>query len=74
MTLEPDYGLAEIAKAIGMSTRWVRDRVNIDGATHIRYGNKIRMTEAMVEELRQSHVKAAPVPQSITTGRRKKAS
>lgn len=73
--LEPDYSLAEVAKAIGMSTRWIRDRVNDekDPAEHLRYGHKIRFTAGQVELLRQRHTKAAPSPAaSITTGRKKR--
>lgn len=70
MTLEPDYDLDQIAEAVGMSTRWVRDRVK-DGAAHQRYGRKIKMTAAQVTQLRAQHTHA-PVEQSITTGRRKR--
>lgn len=81
MTLEPDYSLEEVAEAIGMSTRWIRDRIR-DGkedkgpaVEHIRYGHKIRFTEAQVDKLRETHTKApAPVVESVTTGRKKKAS
>lgn len=74
MTLEPDYDLEQIADAVGMSTRWVRDRVK-EGAAHQRYGNKIKMTAEQVALLRAAHTKEpAPVVESITTGRRKRAS
>lgn len=72
--LEPDYSLAEVAKAIGMSTRWIRDRVNDENnpAEHLRYGHKIRFTDAQVKKLREQHTKSpAPVVASITTGRKK---
>lgn len=74
--LEPDYSLQEVAKAIGMSTRWIRDRVNDkdEPAEHLRYGHKIRFTAAQVEKLRAAHVKApAPVIESITTGKKRRA-
>lgn len=75
MTLEPDYSLEEVAEAIGMSTRWIRDRCNLDGAEHIRYGHKIRFTEAQVEKLRATHTKVpVVVSQPVTTGRKKRAS
>lgn len=72
MTLEPDYSLEDVAQAIGMSTRWIRDRCK-EGAEHIRYGHKIRFTEAQVAKLRNDHTKA-PAAEGITTGRKKKAS
>lgn len=73
MTLSRDYTLDEVAEALGMSTRWVRDRVNLDGAEHIRYGHKIRFTAKQVDDLRAAHVKS-PAAGSITTGRKKRAS
>lgn len=72
-TLEPDFSLEEVATAIGMSTRWIRDRVKHDGAEHIRYGHKIRFTAAMVDKLRAAHTVAHPVA-PVTTGPAKKAS
>lgn len=69
MTLEVDYSLEDVAKATGMSTRWIRDRCK-DGAEHIRYGHKIRFTQAMVEKLRADHTKT-PSAEPITTGRKK---
>lgn len=71
MTLDPDYTLEEVALAIGMSTRWIRDRCK-DGAEHIRYGHKIKFTEAQVEKLRADHTKQ-PTTESITTGKKKSA-
>lgn len=67
MTLEADYTLAEVAMALGMSQRWVRDRIRLDGVPHQRYGHVIRFTEAQVAELRAQHV-ATRVNQPITTG------
>lgn len=72
MTLEPDYSLAEVAKALGMSERWVRARLK-EGAEHQRYGHKIRFTPEQVDKLRAAHV-SQPAPQSITTGRKRRAS
>lgn len=73
MNLEIDYDLDQIAEAVGMSTRWVRDRVR-DGAAHQRYGNKIKMTAEQVALLRAAHTKEPdPVVESITTGRRKRS-
>ena len=72
MTLEPDYSLADVAKALGMSERWVRARLK-EGAEHQRYGHKIRFTAEQVDKLRASHTKQ-PAPQSITTGRKRRTS
>lgn len=73
--LEPDYSLSEVAKAIGMSTRWIRDRVNDkeSPAEHLRYGHKIRFTKDQVEKLRAGHTKSPAVAAvtPITTGRKK---
>lgn len=70
MTLERDYSLQEVATAIGMTPRWIRDRCNLDGAEHLRYGHKIRFTAEQVDKLRASHTKT-PVEASITTGPKK---
>jgi DNA-binding Lrp family transcriptional regulator len=72
LDLRPDFDLDQVAKALGMSPRWVRDRVK-DGAEHQRYGRKIRFTSEQVEKLRSAHTKV-PVAQSVTTGRKKKTS
>ena len=71
--LERDYTMAEVAKALGMSERWVRAKV-ADGAEHTRYGHKIRFSAAQVEALRAAHVKGAAPTQSITTGKKRRAS
>lgn len=65
--LEPDFTIEEVAHALGMSTRWVRDRCNIDGAEHNRYGHKIRFTRDQVAKLRATHVRNL-VPDPVTTG------
>lgn len=70
--LTRDFSLGEVAEALGMSTRWVRDRINIDGAEHLRYGHKIRFTAEQVDKLRAAHVQS-PVQQSVTTGRKRKS-
>lgn len=69
--LEKDFGLLEVAEALGMSERWVRQQVK-DGAVHNRYGHKIRFTREQVELLKASFTKGA-VEQSITTGRKKRS-
>lgn len=71
--LTKDYTLGEVATALGMSTRWVRDRINLDGAEHIRYGHKIRFTAEQVDKLRVTHTKA-PIVGSVTTGSKRKVS
>lgn len=70
MTLSPDYSLAEVSEALGMSERWVRNQIKA-GAEHQRYGHKIRFTEEQVERLRATFTRQ-PAPQSITTGRKKR--
>lgn len=65
-----DLDLAQVAEALGMSERWVRQRC-IEGADHLRYGHKIRFTQAQVDALRKSH-EAPRIRQSITTGPRRK--
>lgn len=71
MSLPKDYDLAEVAEALGMSERWVRQQCK-DGAVHNRYGHKIRFTAEQVELLRASKVKL-PTPKSITTGKKRSA-
>lgn len=71
--LEPDYTLPEVAKALRMSPRWVRDRIREDGVEHTRRGHKIVFTAEQVEKLRAAHTKA-PVEQSMTTGKKRRAS
>lgn len=74
--LARDYSLDEVAAALGMSTRWVRDRIKQGErgeksfVEHTRRGHKIRFTAEQVEKLRVADAKAAPV-QSITTGRKR---
>lgn len=72
MSLAPDYSLAEVAKALGMSERWVRARLK-EGAEHQRYGHKIRFTPEQVDKLRAQHT-SQPAPVSITTGKKRRAS
>lgn len=75
MTLERNYSLEEVAEALGMSTRWVRDRIKgDDAAEHLRFGHKIRFTAEQVEKLRAKHVQAPAPAGSVTTGRKKRAS
>lgn len=70
--LEKDFDLDEVAKALGMSSRWVRQQV-IEGAVHNRYGHKIKFTAEQVQMLKDSKTKRpVEVVESITTGRGKK--
>lgn len=76
--LAPDYTLDEVANAIRMSTRWVRDRIK-DGQAgegpviaHERRGHKIVFTADQVEALRNQFTVTPPPAQSITTGRPKR--
>lgn len=67
--LAEDYDLVQVAKALKMSERWVRQQV-ANGAVHMRFGHKIRFTAEQVEMLRASCVRRADVVvESITTGR-----
>lgn len=70
--LETDYTLEEVALALRMSSRWVRDRIK-EGAEHTRRGHKIRFTAEQVEKLRASHA-TTPIAQSITTGPKRRKS
>lgn len=65
--LERDYTLDEVADALGMSTRWVRDRIREDKVEHIRRGHKIRFTREQVAKLRSIGVQAV-VSEPVTTG------
>lgn len=65
--LTTDFDLEQVAAALKMSPRWVRQQVS-NGAVHMRYGHKIRFTAEQVEMLRASCTKQ-PVEASITTGR-----
>lgn len=70
--LPKDYTLEEVAKALGMSPRWVRDQC-AKGAVHNRYGLKIRFTAEQVELLRASKTKRPDAGKvtSITTGKKR---
>lgn len=70
--LPRDYSLEEVAQALGMSTRWVRERIK-DGAAHQRYGHKIAFTAEQVEALREAHTKAPLANAPVTTGRKKRS-
>lgn len=70
--LDSDYTLEEVAAAVRMSTRWVRERIK-EGAEHQRKGHKITFSSEQVEKLRAAHTKAPAVEQSITTGRKKRS-
>lgn len=70
--LPRDYSLDEVATALGMSTRWVRERIK-GGAAHQRYGHKIAFTADQVEALRASHTKTPAPEGAITSGKKKRA-
>lgn len=65
------YTLDEVAAHIGMSRRWVADRVNKDGAEHIRFRKQVRFTAEQVEALVAMFTVKAP-EQSMTTGRKRR--
>ncbi len=74
--VEADFTLADTAKALRVSTRWVRDRIKAGEdpesdkpfVEHIRRGHKIMFTAEQVEKLRMADVKAPPLAESVTTG------
>lgn len=71
--LPKTYTLEEVAKALGMSERWVRRQIKL-GAEHTRLGQKIRFTLKQYEALRDMNVAVGvPTPQAVTTGRRKRS-
>lgn len=71
MSIPDLHTLAEVAEALGMSERWVRQKC-ADGAEHTRLGHKIRFTDEQVAALVSDHTKS-PVAQSITTGRKRRS-
>lgn len=68
--LEVDYTLTETAKALRMSTRWLRERIKADKLEHQKYGHKILFTADQVEAIRTRYA-ATPVVEPITTGKKK---
>jgi Helix-turn-helix domain len=70
--LEREFTVTEVAEALGLSDRWVRNGV-ARGAEHQRYGNRIRFTPQQLERLRARHRREefTPPPPPITTGPRK---
>lgn len=77
---DKDYTLTETAEALQVSPKWIRNRIKAgtEGTgpfvEHIRRGHKIMFTSEQVEKLRMSGAQTPPVAESITTGRRKRAS
>lgn len=75
--LPKDYTLGEVAEALRMSERWVRDRIkegkNNKGPAipHERRGHKIVFTAEQVETFRRAFTADAEPVGSITTGRKK---
>lgn len=70
--LPVDYTLDEVAKALRVSPRWVRDRIRLDGAEHQRKGHKITFSAEQVEKLRAATIKTPAPAASVTTGRKKR--
>lgn len=70
---QPDLTLKEAAGVIRMSDRWLRQQI-ADGLVECeRRGHKIFFTPSQVEKLRHSFTQRTAT-QSITTGRKRKAS
>lgn len=72
-TLPRDYTLAEVADALGMSTRWLRDKIKKDKLEHQKYGHKIAFTADQVEAARDRYRNAPAAAEVVTTGRKKRA-
>lgn len=80
--LEPEYDLNQIAAAMRRSPRWVRNQIKAgrEGTgpfiEHLGGGpgSKITMTREQVETFRALRTQTAPPVESITTGRKRKAS
>lgn len=68
--LAKDYTLNDVAKALGMSERWVRSK--LPQVEHTRYGHKVRFTTEQFEAFKAQFVEK-PVAKSVTTGRKKSA-
>lgn len=81
MTLEPEYTLPEIAKAMRKSERWVRAQIKAgrDGTgPWVEHqgggpGSPITMTAAQVDTFRAQRTQTAPVVESITTGKKRRS-
>lgn len=69
---EKDYNLEQIAEAMDMSTRWVRDQLKDLSIEHRRPGKRIRMSAEQLEKFKARY-DVVPVVQSITTGRKRRA-
>lgn len=70
--LRTDYTKAQVAKALGMSERWVQQQIAA-GAAHQRYGNRVRFTPEQVEALRASFA-STPTTNAVTSKRGRRAS
>lgn len=71
LDLPRHYTVAEVAAAMRVQPRWVRERC-AEGAEHMRYGKRIMFTAEQVEKLMKAHTKT-PVRESITTGRKRRS-
>jgi hypothetical protein len=72
-TLPRDYTLDEVAASLRMSSRWLRGKLKEDKLEHERRGHKLLFTAAQVEAIRTRYT-VKPVEQSMTTGRKRRAS
>jgi biotin operon repressor len=76
-TLPRDYSLEEVAAALGMSERWVRNLIAAGKENkgpvieHIRRGHKIKFTEDQYLKLRAHGSVKPDAAESITTGPKK---
>jgi len=78
-TLDADYTLEEVAEALRVSKRWIRDRIRAgkEGkgpvVEHIRRGHMIRFTADQVEKLRTFGAVQPIAGEQVTTGHKKSA-
>lgn len=72
-TLPQDFTLPEAAAALRCSPRWLRDKIKADNLPHGKRGHKFVFSPEQVEAIRHRY-SVQPVDQSITTGRKKRAS
>lgn len=74
--IPPVYTLEQVASSMGVSERFLRGYLKKNDVEHMRVGNgpngRIRFTEAQVTNL-HAQFRQSPVPESVTTGRRKRS-
>lgn len=71
-TLPRDYTLTEVAAALRVSTRWLRDKIKADKLPHGTRGHKLVFSGDQVAAIRKRY-EAQPIEQSITTGKKRRS-